>query len=61
MENDEASQLQGNSVSSAHQNIIDISDYTENTTNAALQTSQASNKLATLAVNMSSLVRQFKY
>ncbi|KGJ95086.1 methyl-accepting chemotaxis protein [Colwellia psychrerythraea] len=60
-ENAEASQLQGNSVSGAHQNIIDISDYTENTASAALQTSQASNELATLAVNMSSLVRQFKY
>lgn len=60
-ENAKVAQLQGDSVSDAHQNIIDISDYTENTSSASLQTSQASNDLARLAVNMSTLVRQFKY
>ncbi|ALO35189.1 hypothetical protein CMT41_10995 [Colwellia sp. MT41] len=61
IESAQVAQLQGDSVNEAHQNIIDISDYTENTSSAALQTSQASNDLAKLAVNMSTLVRQFKY
>jgi len=49
------------SVSEVHQNIIDIASYTEDTSSASLQTSQASSELAKLAVNMSSIVQQFKY
>jgi len=59
--NAEVAKLQSNSVTNVHQNIIDIAQYTENTSSASLQTSQASNELAKLAVNMSSIVQQFKF
>ncbi len=54
-------QQQSASVDQVHQNIIDIASYTDDTSSASLQTSQASSELARLAGDMSSLVRQFKY
>ena len=59
--NAEVAKHQSDSVTNVHQNIIDIAKYTENTSSASLQTSQASNELAKLAVNMSSIVQQFKF
>lgn len=52
---------QSENVEGIHQNIIDIAQYTENTSSASLQTSQASNELAKLAVNMSGIVQQFRF
>ena len=49
------------SVNEVHQNIIDIAEYTDSSSSAAQQTSQASEELAKLAVNMSNIVQQFKY
>ena len=60
-ENAAVAKQQSISVSDVHQNIIDIASYTDTSSSASLQTSQASNELAKLAVNMSSLVQQFKY
>jgi len=54
-------QQQSSSVNEVHQNIIDIASYTDTASSASLQTSQASSELARLAVNMSTLVKQFKY
>jgi len=52
---------QSENVDDIHKNIVDIAKYTENTSSASLQTSQASNELAKLAVNMSGIVQQFKF
>ncbi|SFC16111.1 methyl-accepting chemotaxis protein [Pseudoalteromonas denitrificans] len=52
---------QNENVDEVNQNIIDISRYTENTAGASLQTAQASNELAKLAIDMSTIVKQFKY
>jgi len=60
-ENATVAKQQSLSVSDVHQNIIDISSYTDTSSSASLQTSQASNELAKLAVNMSNLIQQFKY
>jgi len=60
-ENATVAKQQSISVNDVHQNIIDIADYTDSSSSAAQQTSQASEELAKLAVNMSSIVQQFKY
>ncbi len=60
-ENATVAKQQSISVSDMYQNIIDISSYTDTSSSASLQTSQASNELAKLAVNMSGLIQQFKY
>jgi len=60
-ENATVAKQQSVSVHDVHQNIIDIDSYTESTSSASLQTSQSSSELAKLAINMSSLVQQFKY
>jgi methyl-accepting chemotaxis protein len=60
-ENATVAKQQSVSVVEVHDNIIDIGQYTDNTSSAALQTSQASAELAKLAENMSGLVQQFKY
>jgi len=60
-ENATVAKQQSVSVTDVHQNIIDIANFTDSTSSAAIQTSQASNELAKLAVNMSSIVQQFKY
>ena len=60
-ENATVAKQQSVSVNDVHQNIIDIADYTDSSSSAAEQTSQASEELAKLAVNMSSIVQQFKY
>lgn len=62
--NQESAQVahhQCDNVNHVHQNIKDIAAYTENTASASLQTSQASEELANLAVQLSTIVRQFKY
>lgn len=60
-ENATVAKQQSVSVNDVHQNIVDIASYTDNTSSASLQTSQSSNELAKLAVNMSGIVQQFKY
>jgi len=60
-ENATVAKQQSVSVVEVHDNIIDIGQYTDNTSSAALQTSQASAELAKLAENMSGLVQQFRY
>jgi len=60
-ENATVAKQQSVSVNDVHQNIINIAEYTDSSSSAAEQTSQASEELATLAVNMSNIVQQFKY
>jgi methyl-accepting chemotaxis protein len=60
-ENATVASKQNANVEEVHNNIIEISRYTENTAGASLQTAQASDELAKLAINMSSIVRKFKY
>ncbi|NQY65563.1 MAG: methyl-accepting chemotaxis protein [Alteromonadaceae bacterium] len=60
-ENATVAKQQSVSVSNVHGNIIEIAEYTESSSSAAIQTSQSSEELATLAFNMSSIVQQFKY
>jgi len=60
-ENATVANKQNANVEEVHNNIIEISRYTENTAGASLQTAQASDELAKLAINMSSIVRKFKY
>jgi len=60
-ENATVAKQQSVSVNEVHQNIIDIAEYTDSSSSAAQQTSQASEELAKLAVNMSNIVQQFKY
>ena len=52
---------QSSNANSVHQNIIDIAEYTDSNSSSAQQTSQASEELAKLAGDMSSMVQQFKY
>lgn len=60
-ENAAVAKQQSVSVNDVHQNILEIARHTESTSSAAVQTSQSSEELAALAVNMSSIVQQFKY
>lgn len=60
-DNASVAKQQSHSVSDVHNNIIDIAEYTESSSSSAEQTSQASEELAALAINMSNIVQQFKY
>ena len=60
-ENASVAKQQSANADNVHQNIIDIAGYTESNSSAAQQTSQASEELARLAGDMSSIVQQFKY
>ncbi len=60
-ENATVAKQQSISISDVHQNIIDIAQYTDSSSCSAQQTSQASEELAKLAGDMTSIVQQFKY